>query len=109
MALMIRHSEVITILVQAFMITAAGFIFVGCWDEVLHDIRRSKKQKMKGGKHMRQFTCPACGYTAWALDHILEVTCRKCGNLVKTEPVPKVLDKKSFMFEGQRKKKRLIV
>lgn len=111
MELMIKHSEIVTILIQAFMITAAGFIFVGCWDEVLYDIkrnfRRSRKLRMKGGKYMRQFTCPVCGYEAWALDHILEATC-KCGNLVKTEPVPKVKDEESFMFDKKRQKRQIV-
>lgn len=97
MELMIKYSGILTILIQVFMITAVSFIFVGCWDEVLYDIRRSRELRMKGGKNMRRFTCPNCGYGAWALDDILEVTCRKCGNHVKTEPVPKVREENSFM------------
>lgn len=105
MELMIKYSNILTILIQAFMITAASFIFVGCWDEVLYDIRQSKKLRMKGGKSMRRFTCPICGFKAWALDDLMEVTCRKCGSQVKTEPVPKVKDEKSFMREGRIKKR----
>lgn len=56
---------------------------------------------------MRQFTCPVCGYEAWALDHILEATC-KCGNLVKTEPVPKGKDEESFMFDKKRQKRQIV-
>ncbi len=100
MQLMIKHSEFLTIIIQAFFITLASVTFVGCWDEVLYDIRRSRKLRMKGGKNMRRFTCPNCGYGAWALDHLLEVTCRKCGNNVKTEPVPKV--KNSYIVGYKR-------
>ena len=109
MELMIKHSEILTILIQEFMITAAGFIFVDCWDELMHDIKMTKKLKRKGGKKtMRVYTCPKCGYEAWALDNILETSCRKCGHKVKTEPVPKFNPEESFMFDRNVKSRRFV-
>lgn len=98
MELMIKYSEFLTILIQALMITVAGFIFVGCWDEVIHDVKRTKRLKRKGGrKNMRQYVCSGCGFKAWALDNIRETTCNNCGMTVITEPVPKVRDDESFI------------
>ena len=107
MELMIKHSEILTIMIQAFFITVAGFIFVGCWEEVLHDIKKGQKSlKKKGGKkHMREYTCPKCGYSAWALDHILTVDCCKCGTVVETKPVPVCDDEKSFVCDEKKLKR----
>lgn len=90
MELMIKHSEILTIIIQAFFITVAGFIFVGCWDELKYDIKRSRKaQRKKGGKKiLREYVCQECGYSAWALDHIVNTNCHRCGAPVKTKPVP---------------------
>ncbi|MDW5300219.1 MAG: hypothetical protein SA378_08795 [Sedimentibacter sp.] len=90
MELMIRHSEILTIMIQAFFITTAGFIFIGCWDELILDIRRSRKllRKRGGEKLLREYTCPKCGYSAWALDHIVDTNCHRCGAPVTTKPVP---------------------
>ena len=109
MELMIRHSEFLTILIQAFMITLAGFIFVGCWDELIHDIKRTKKLKRKGGKiNMRIYICPECGFEAWALDNVTETSCRKCGHKVKTEPMPKFNPEESFMFDRNGKRRQFV-
>lgn len=98
MELMIKYSEILTILIQAFMITVAGFIFVGCWDELIHDLKRARRLKKKGGRrNLRQYVCPVCGFKAWTLEHISETTCRNCGKTVITEPVPKVRDEESFI------------
>lgn len=98
MELMIRHSGFMTILIQAFMITVAGFIFVGCWDEFINDMKRTKRLKKKGGRrNLRQYVCSGCGFKAWALDSIRETTCNNCGMTVITEPVPKVKDDESFI------------
>lgn len=103
MELMIKHSKILTILIQAFMITAAGFIFVGCWDDFIHDIKRTKRLKKKGGiKTMRHYICPCCGFKAWTLEHISETTCRNCGKTVITEPVPKVRDEESFIRRADK-------
>jgi len=98
MELMIKYSEFLTIIVQAFLITLAGFIFVGCWSEVLSDVRnnRSRRKLRKGAKRMlREYICYSCGFKAWALDSIIDTKCRKCGAKVVTKPVPKV--EKSFI------------
>lgn len=50
MELMIKHSEILTVIIQAFFITVIGFIFVGCWDELMTDLRLSKKILKKKGK-----------------------------------------------------------
>lgn len=104
---MIKHSEILTIMIQAFFITTACFIFVGCWNEVLNDIKRNRKKlKKKGGnKRMREYTCPKCGYSAWALDHILTVNCRECGTFIKTKPVPVSESDKSFVCDEKRHKR----
>ncbi len=48
MELMIKHSEFLTIVIQAFLITVAGFIFVSCWNELLEEnnlnIKRLKRK-----------------------------------------------------------------
>lgn len=107
MELMIRHSEIITILIQAFMITVAGFIFVGCLDELMHDLKRANKLKKKGGlRTMRHYICPCCGFKAWTLDHIYETTCSSCGEKVVTEPVPKVKDEESFIRRGEKNRRQ---
>lgn len=64
-------------------------------------LRREEREK-----NMREYTCPKCGYSAWALDHILAVTCRKCGTVVETKPVP-VIDEneKSFVCDGRKHKR----
>lgn len=31
------------------------------------------------------YECPVCGFSAWALDHILVVKCHICGTLVETK------------------------
>lgn len=125
MELIIKHSDLITIIIQAFLITATGFLFVFCCDEVIDGIneklkmffirriymRRKKKYYQKiqkrigGSKHMREYTCPNCGYSAWALDHLLTVNC-KCGTVVETKPVPVNEDEKSFVCD-ERKFKRM--
>lgn len=98
MELMIKYSEFLTIIIQAFMITVAGFIVVGCWDEVIHEFKRAKRLRRKGGKKtVRHYDCPCCGFKAWTLDHIFETTCNNCGSTVRTEPVPKVKDEESFI------------
>lgn len=33
----------------------------------------------------KTFKCSTCGFTGWALDKLNEVTCRKCGKVVKTK------------------------
>lgn len=50
MELMIKHSEILTILIQAFMITTVGFILIGCGNELIHDIKRSRKILKKRGE-----------------------------------------------------------
>jgi len=107
MELMIKHSEILTILIQAFFITAAGFTFIGCWQEVLYDIKRIRKPMRKGGKRtMREYTCPKCGYSAWALDHILNTKCHKCGSDVETKPVPICENEGSFVCNERNLKKK---
>ena len=109
MELMIKHSEFLTILIQALMITVAGFVFVGCWHEVMDDIKRAKKPKRKGGKGtVRNYTCPVCGHREWTMDNITETKCRTCGHTCKTEPIPKVKDEESFMFGGNQKRRRVV-
>jgi len=108
MELMIKYSEILTIMIQAFFITVVGFIFVGCGSELLEDIKESKKtlKKRKGGKrNMRVYTCPDCGYIAWALDHIYDTNCHHCGASVKTKPIPKI--EKSFLFSEKAHKNDL--
>lgn len=109
MELMIKHSEILTILIQVLMITAAGIIFIGCWDELIYDIRRSRKLMKKGGRKrmtpVNEYICPVCGYSAWALEHISECTCPKCGTVVKTKPVPNCINEKSFVVNERDLKK----
>lgn len=38
----------------------------------------------------REYKCPNCGFSAYAMDKLLSVKCRKCGALVETKPIPKV-------------------
>lgn len=107
MELMIKHSEILTITIQISMIIIAGFIFVGCWDELMNDIKSYKKRYKKGGKKsMRVYKCPICGFKAWALDHITETSCRICGHIVKTEPMEKCRPEESFMFNRWDKVER---
>lgn len=91
MELMIKHSQILTILIQAFLMTIVGCIFVGCWNEIIYDIKRSRKAlRKKGGKKtLREYTCKECGYSTWALDHIIDTNCYRCCAPVKTKPVPK--------------------
>lgn len=77
---MIKFSEILTILVQGFLITLTIYIPVCCLNEVTSQRKR--------GKRLREYTCKCCGYSAWALDHIFETKCHNCGSNVKTEPVP---------------------
>lgn len=108
MELMIKHSEILTIMIQSFFITAAGFIFVGCWDDLIDDINRSRKTlKKKGGrKNLREYTCQKCGYSAWALDHIVDTNCHRCGASVKTKPVP--INEGSFVCNEKVQKRELL-
>ncbi len=56
--------------------------------------------------NLREYTCPNCGYSAWALDHILECNCFKCKTPVRTEPVPIVeITEKSFVTNKKKQKK----
>ncbi len=106
MELMIKYSEIFTIMIQAFFITAAGIIFVGCFDELKEDIKRSRNiiNKKKGGnRSLREYTCSECGYSAWALDHIVETSCHHCGASVKTKPVP--IFEKSFVCDEKKQKR----
>lgn len=104
MELMIKYSEFLTIIIQAFFITVAGFIFVGCWDELIADIKMSRKtlKKRGGSVNLRNYSCPKCGFRAWALDHIIDTKCHSCGNSVTTEPVPKI--EKSFVCNDKKLK-----
>lgn len=84
-------SEIGTIIVQAFVITLVGYIFVDCVTNLL--------LKRKGGKSkmgFRIYVCAKCGYSAWAMDHIIETKCLNCGATVKTKPIPKI--EKSSLF-----------
>jgi len=105
MELMIKHSEILTIMIQAFFITAAGFIFVGCGSEFLEDISRSRKILKKGEKKkLREYTCPKCGYSAWALDHIMSCKCFKCKTEVQTKPVATSEEKSCVCNEKKLKR-----
>lgn len=53
MELMIKHSEILTILIQAFMITTVGFILIGCWNELIQDIKGSRKILKKRGERKK--------------------------------------------------------
>jgi ssDNA-binding Zn-finger/Zn-ribbon topoisomerase 1 len=104
MELMIKLSEVFTIIIQAFFITVAGCIFVGCKDEMIEDLKRGiKLRKRNGGSRLREYVCPECGYSAWALDHIFETSCHHCGASVKTKPVP--IFEKSFVCDEKKIKR----
>lgn len=35
----------------------------------------------------REYTCPVCGFTAWAMDNLKVVNCHKCGAEVKTTEI----------------------
>jgi len=109
MELMIKHSEILTIIIQSFLITTVSIIFIGCWDEVLYDTRKFRRllKKRGGKKHMREYTCPKCGYSAWALDHLLVVTCRHCGTVVETKHVPACENERSFVCD-EKKIKRVV-
>lgn len=102
MELMIKHSEFLTIIIQALFITLAGIGFIGCLDEFIHDIKRIRKIQKKGGsKTLRKYNCSNCGFGAWALDHILVTKCNKCGATVETKPMPK--NDESYAFGGKHK------
>ena len=101
---MIKNSIILNIIIQAFFITAASFIFVGCKDEMIEDIKYwIGIRKKKGGSRLREYVCPVCGYSAWAPDHIIETTCHHCGASVKTEPVP--IFEKSFVCDEKKQKR----
>ncbi|GEM_PF-1588944 len=101
MELMIKNSQILTIMIQAFMITVIGIILVGCWNELIYNIRKGRKLMKKGGRKrmgpVNEYLCPVCGYSAWALEHISECTCPKCGSVVKTKPVHNCINEKSFV------------
>jgi len=60
---------------------------------------------MKGDiKMLREYTCQKCGYSAWALEHILNTTCFHCGAPVTTKPVPTF--EGSFVCDEKTKKRR---
>lgn len=76
-------SEIGTIMVQVFLINIVGHIVViGCVNNLIKHRKR--------GKRLREYTCPECGFSAWALDHIIETNCHQCGASVKTKPVVKI-------------------
>lgn len=101
---MIKNSIFLTIIIQAFFITIASCIFVGCKDELIEDIKYGLGiRKKKGGSRLREYDCPECGYSAWALDHIIETNCHRCGASVKTKPVP-IFEKSNVCDENKQKK-----
>lgn len=100
---MIKHFEFLSIMIQAFFITTTGFIFVYCCDDFLDDIISSRKtlKKIKRGKrNLRGYTCLNCGFSAWALDHIVDTYCHHCGIAVRTKPIPKI--ERSFVCGKRR-------
>lgn len=56
---------------------------------------------------MREYTCPNCGYSAWALEHILSCKCLKCGAEVKTKPVAISEEKSSFICDTKKLKRKV--
>lgn len=72
MELMIKHSEILTIMIQAFMITAILFICINCMNE----FRMSRKPIRKGQRHnnlSNKSVCPECEGSAWTSEHITAV------------------------------------
>lgn len=90
MELMIKYSKFLTIIVQAFLITIGFFIFIGYWSEYVRKNRSRRKLKKGAKKKLREYTCYNCGFSAWALDCIVDTKCSKCGAKVITKPVPKI-------------------
>lgn len=95
---MIKFSEILTIMILGFLITLTIYIPFCCLKELTSQSQR------KRGKRLREYTCKKCGYSAWALDHILETKCHKCGADVKTVPVP-VFEGSSVCNEGRKVRK----
>lgn len=54
---------------------------------------------------MREYTCPKCGYSAWALDHIMSCKCKKCGTEVQTKPVATSDEESSSVCDVKRLKR----
>lgn len=48
----------------------------------------------------KYYECPNCGFGTYAMDKLLRVTCRKCGTLVETKPVPEVKKSNLGLKEG---------
>ncbi len=98
MELMINYSEILTVIIQSLLISIVCAIFVGCLEEIAMEIRKVLKKK-KGVLRVREYTCPVCGFKAWALDSIVHTNCRQCGTAVVTKPIPKVKKENSFMYD----------
>jgi DNA-directed RNA polymerase subunit RPC12/RpoP len=90
MELMIKYSEISTIMLQAFLITLIEYIVIGCAAVVMRENFKKLKKRMGGNKNLREYICPGCGFSAWTLDRIVDTKCRKCGYKVITKPVPKI-------------------